>query len=293
MHEEQEVHVGEKRHASPGAPAMAAATAPAQPADDSGVDYRALYFQEAEKNKQLLQWIVQLQSNLSMRLQMNETRSANGDMVQAALCAGKAEHLAVAANSSSSETIKNSTRAADNRAAGMERETEGRNAPHRQSGERQSAELPRTSPEHQSKAQNSERSAGVAGQASAPSVQDAEPSGADLPRLTSRTVSSSKSSSASPSLSHRGSALQASGQENTMTPEMAHIDLARTTCNKCGQGFAFCAAFLSRLDFLVLPCPKCRAVAAIPPTPLAPTPSASGTKPTWQDHRCSSREELS
>ena len=49
----------------------------AQPLDDGVVDYRALYFQEAEKNKQLLQWIVQLQPNLSMRLQMSVPSTAS------------------------------------------------------------------------------------------------------------------------------------------------------------------------------------------------------------------------
>ena len=50
---------------------MQAAQCPAacEPIDDKGVDYKTLYLQEAEKNKQLLQWIVQLQSNLSVRLQ--------------------------------------------------------------------------------------------------------------------------------------------------------------------------------------------------------------------------------
>ena len=299
MPAEQEAHVGEKRHASPGPPAPPTSVSVVQQSDDNGVDYRALYFQEAEKNKQLLQWIVQLQSNLSMRLQMKEARPATDDA--AAQGEGGQTAAAAAANAVSiraSESIKAAQEAgrsgSQNKAApaGV-RDADLQHHRQRQCRNRQHADAALAAADDSKAHRGASELTGdrevstgahAPGHAGSLNGRDPELSGADMSRIVSRTVSSSKSSSASPSLSHRSSAPQPVGQENAMTPEIAHVDLARTTCNKCGQGFAFCAGFLSRHEFLVMPCPKCRAAAAIPPTPLAPAPSASSARPaSWQD----------
>ena len=304
-------------------PTLAASSAAgaAPPPDDSAIDYRALYFQEAEKNKQLLQWIVQLQSNLSMRLQMIEPRLPTGaaapDEAHAAPGPTKLEQPYALASSPSSCSSAEASKGAhtdagkthsEERPAGAgarEAVTVQQAAPragHEQKAV-ESADGARSSPEYHSQQGKTEQASSRGSQertspgADAPSAQqgrEPEVNGGDLSRLVSKAGNSSNSNSQtqSPSLSHRGSNAQGgAGQENPTAPEMAHIDLARTTCSKCGQGFAFCAAFLSRHDFLVMPCPKCRAAAAIPPTPLAPTPNASATRPAhWPDNAISNHQ---
>jgi hypothetical protein len=240
--------------------------------DDSKIDYRALYFQEAEKNKQLLQWIVQLQSNLSNRLQMMEPRAAPGlappgtapSNSHAAAAGGSERVAAPAAPAAASAPVAG-------RAAVASRPGEapgaGAKTPHGTDGTRSSPDCQQSEEERK----GSQERAAAAGSG-------------NLARIVSNGAASSGSSSASPALSHRGSTGQDKGQENGLSPEASQIDLARTTCSKCGQAFAFCAAFLSRHDFLVMPCPKCRCAAAIPPTPLAPTPSANAGRPVlWQE----------
>jgi hypothetical protein len=243
--------------------------------DESKIDYRALYFQEAEKNKQLLQWIVQLQSNLSMRLQMMEPRAAPGlpppgtaPINSHAAAAGGSERAAApAAPASASAPVAG-------RAAVASRPGEapgaGAKTPHSTDGTRSSPDCQQPGEREEERKGSQERAAAVGS--------------GNLARIVSNGAASSGSSSASPALSHRGSTGQDKGQENGLAPEASQIDLARTTCSKCGQAFAFCAAFLSRHDFLVMPCPKCRCAAAIPPTPLAPTPSANAGRPVlWQE----------
>ena len=247
--------------------------------DDSKIDYRALYFQEAEKNKQLLQWIVQLQSNLSMRLQMMEPRAAPGlpppgtapSNSHTAAAGGMERAPAPAAPAAASAP-------GAGRAAVASRPGE---APRAQQGAvakgTHGTDGTRSSPDYQQLGEREEERKGSQERAAAAGS-------GNLARIVSNGAGSSGSSSASPALSHHGSTGQEKGQENGLAPEASQIDLARTTCSKCGQAFTFCAAFLSRHDFLVMPCPKCRCAAAIPPTPLAPTPSANAGRPAlWQE----------
>ena len=245
--------------------------------DDSKIDYRALYFQEAEKNKQLLQWIVQLQSNLSMRLQMMEPRAAPGLAVPPTGTVPSNSHAAAAAGADRATAPSLSSPSAV-RAAVASRPWEapraqqgaGAKAPHGTDGTRSSPDCQQPG-EREDERKGSQERAAAAGSG-------------NLARIASNGAASSGSSSESPALSYRGSTGQDKGQENGLAPEASQIDLARTTCSKCGQAFAFCAAFLSRHDFLVMPCPKCRCAAAIPPTPLAPTPSANAGRPVlWQE----------
>jgi hypothetical protein len=256
----------------------------AQPLDDGVVDYRALYFQEAEKNKQLLQWIVQLQSNLSMRLQMSVPSTAS-DTVMApakpATAAGAMQPSAREAQRTSHGDLEQ-TGVGEKLTGASTCDSGTRQEHHQQTVSRATTtstdEARRMSPE-QSKSEhmNGHNSQG------AQQGRDGSVEGADPSCFVSKSSgSSNKSTSSSPALTRQGSAAQGAGQGSAKsTSDIAQVDLARTTCNKCGQGFAFCAAFLSRHDFLVMPCPKCRAAAAIPPTSLAP---ASFRPEHWSQH---------
>lgn len=278
--------------------------------DDSAIDYKALYLQEAEKNKQLLQWIMQLQSNLSMRLQKIEPRlpigSAAPDDVLPAMGATKLEHASTSAPSPSSSAGSGEASKPDagrhcteDKSVDMRSQVPPPPPPPPLRAHEQiascgvdSAQMPSEHPsnkrgkvEEGTGNSNEERASHAVNKTSALQGRGAEGNMTYSSRLVSKqspTNSNSTSQQASPSLSHRGSNTHTVGQENMLSPEIAHVDLARTTCSKCGQGFAFCAAFLSRHDFLVMPCPKCRTAAAIPPTPLAPTANASKAV-HWQD----------
>jgi len=237
--------------------------------EDGVVDYRALYLQEAEKNKQLLQWIVQLQSNLSLRLQ--ETTSTSSATPSKG--PNKMESKSPSTSAKDGVAKPTTTGAGDSDMGQLSNKPE-------KMDDREKMEWKEESGRRSESGSQERVLSGFSNNSTGAHQHDAGGGGGDLARLVSKVNSSSNSES--PNLSHRGSA--ANGQENMMrAPEMA-IDLARTTCAKCGQCFAFCTAFLSRHDFLVMPCPKCRAAAAIPPTPLAPTPNASATRPAqWQD----------
>jgi len=242
-------------------PAAALAGVGAGAVDDSKIDYRALYFQEAEKNKHLLQWIVQLQSNLSMRLQMIEPRAAGSG---------------------------SAAPAPDARTAGERPAEAGARPPaaHQAAGAHHGAEGARASPDCPQPGMRAESTRSGSQERHVAQAGGGGGGGGGAARVVSSgAASGGGSSSASPALSHRGGPA-GQGHESGLVPEAAQIDLARTTCSKCGQAFAFCAAFLSRHDFLVMPCPKCRCAAAIPPTPLAPTPSATlgaGRTPHWHE----------
>ena len=238
---------------------LQAAQCPAacEPIDDKGVDYKTLYLQEAEKNKQLLQWIVQLQSNLSVRLQ------TGGDT--AALATWGSEQVsdntlkAESADTRQQEgvpargTLREGVKVGDDWKASPELRL-------RQTGTGGGG--PAHTPPSEAQPGEATHACGM------------DASSGDFGRLVAKTADSSKSSSSSPALTHRRSEPQATGHESMMAPELVMIDLARTTCSKCGQSFAFCSAFLSRHEFLVMPCPKCQTAAAIPPTPLASTHNA-------------------
>mmetsp|Transcript_48868 Transcript_48868/g.153500 ORF Transcript_48868/g.153500 Transcript_48868/m.153500 type:complete len:308 (-) Transcript_48868:89-1012(-) len=231
--------------------------------DGEEMDWKALYLREAEKNKQLLQWIIQLQSTLNHGLQMIEPskNKNNNPEVQSNKCPKIAGIASLLDGSSDFRDVQRpATRdAEEGEGSKDENGLRSSSAPSPGQGEGTRGMM----------VSDGQREGGRE------SSQGSE-GGREQKNSEARTSGDSSDRDTSSEHNYGTHAEMTGGKENsscTTESQLGQIELARTRCCGCGQGFAFCASFLSPHDFLVMPCPKCRTPAAIPPSPLAPTQS--------------------
>uniref|UniRef100_A0A7S0EJG1 Uncharacterized protein n=1 Tax=Hanusia phi TaxID=3032 RepID=A0A7S0EJG1_9CRYP len=225
------------------------------------MDWKALYLREAEKNKQLLQWIIQLQSTLNHGLQMIEP--SKGREEDSVMPSNKCPKIAgIASLLDGNADFRDSQGPACRSEAEEVEGSKDDNVLGSGSGH---------SP-GQGESRRSVTGAEMQREGGRESSQGSE-GGGDHRSFDAKSESSDRDTG---SEHNYGASELTGGKENandTMEYQLGQVELARTRCCGCGQGFAFCASFLSPHDFLVMPCPKCRTPAAIPPSPLAPSQS--------------------
>mmetsp|Transcript_21128 Transcript_21128/g.50184 ORF Transcript_21128/g.50184 Transcript_21128/m.50184 type:complete len:337 (+) Transcript_21128:185-1195(+) len=212
-------------------------------------DYKMLYLKEIEKNKHLLQWILQLQSQL--RNQMLD------------VCHPVA--------SSPAAGIQQGAWAAKAKTADREGKDDGAKSETDTTSSSSVAGSPTAKSEQ------------LPQQPSVKKAETSEPSGADGSSENQGAHAAGRSEETPSAARSRENATLDEGSPSDLGPlsqvSLVHdvsytkepdpAAMARTCCARCGTGFAFSRAFLSQRDFLVLPCPNCHVTVAIPPFPGA------------------------